>query len=109
MMGVVAALAVASGAVSFSIRAGERRRVAARHAEAEVYARRFLEQCRDGIISFPGENPEVVKAVLSGYSKAIPYHADQRRKWERAAWTPWLSVAPDPPAPEWRESRGKSR
>jgi hypothetical protein len=103
---VVAALAVASAAVSFSIRVGERRRIAARRAEARVYAREFLAQYRDGIISFRGTNPEV---VVSGYSEAISYHADQRRKWERAAWTPWLSVAADPPAPEWRESRGESR
>ena len=27
------------------------------------------------------------------------YHERMRRKWARAAWTPWTTVAPDPPMP----------
>ena len=28
------------------------------------------------------------------------YHAQMNRKWEYAAYHPWLSVAPDPPIPK---------
>ena len=32
------------------------------------------------------------------------YHERMRRKWARAAWTPWTTVAPDPPMPPVTES-----
>lgn len=32
------------------------------------------------------------------------YHERMRRKWARAAWTPWAAVAPDPPMPPVNES-----
>ena len=31
--------------------------------------------------------------------EAIDYESAMVRKYERAAWFPWLSVEPDPPAP----------
>ena len=31
--------------------------------------------------------------------EAIDYEATMARKYERAAWSPWLSVEPDPTAP----------
>jgi hypothetical protein len=37
---------------------------------------------------------------LAGYAAEAEWHARLRRKYERAARSPWLPLAPDPPPPK---------
>src|SRR5262245_38390663 len=81
----------------------ERRRAAFK-AKAEFFA---SEQSWDGVVVFVSWTPEALQDGSAAqwykdYTKHfdvrwMKYHAVMRRKYERAARYPWLSVAPDPP------------
>jgi hypothetical protein len=44
---------------------------------------------------------EECRVFLPRLVEQIDYHAELRRKYERAAIQPWISVAPDQPEPRW--------
>jgi hypothetical protein len=50
--------------------------------------------------SSPEELRKAEEVAHSSWERKIDYHANLRRKYERAARYPWLPVAPDPPEPE---------
>ena len=78
-----------------------------RRAEEE---RRMEERC----MGDPEQRRRVMQA-LDEYDEAralrnrcgadADYHTRMKRKYELAAWMPWLSVAPDPPDPEDHSSK----
>src|SRR4051794_13948490 len=68
---------------------------AALHGRLEVSARRIAKY--SGALGRIGLEPPGAGA---GLDRRAEYRAKLRQKYEQAAARPWLSVEPDPPAPE---------
>jgi hypothetical protein len=85
LMIVVALIAVVSGSFRLKRRSEEFRQRAAKHE--------WLSKPGGGSMMGP---PEVWMGELEVFQR---YHDGMRRKYEYAAWHPWLSIEPDPPPP----------
>ena len=51
--------------------------------------------------SFGGTLSAHSKHIRASVSENLGYHVAMARKYRHAARFPWLSVAPDPPEPQW--------
>jgi hypothetical protein len=43
---------------------------------------------------------QYARGEAAKWEELVIYHMQMRRKYERAAWFPWLPVEPDPPEPD---------
>jgi hypothetical protein len=43
---------------------------------------------------------QLARREAAKWEELVIYHMQMRRKYERAAWFPWLPVEPDPPEPD---------
>jgi hypothetical protein len=46
------------------------------------------------------EAKEIAREQARAYRRVSEYHARQRRRYDRAAFSPWLAMEPDQPPPE---------
>ena len=121
MMVSVAVVAVLVANVELMRRHVVSRALATKHAamQAELEAARRLAEERAKWVELLAERGEVeaptsfplidplagattlseVRALSTRYAKQAAYHAQLRRKYERAAARPWLPIEPDPPPP----------
>lgn len=99
MAGIAAAAAVLAALATLehgATRRDECRRRAAEHARAEASFRALSAIHRPAReVHRPGESGR-----FEAYERRAEYHAEMRRKWERAAGRPWSHVDPDPPEPQ---------
>jgi hypothetical protein len=71
--------------------------IASNHAKREKIELMALAEYR----SFMDQlDPERAQSTLKYLTSSSKYHADMRRKYERAARYPWLPLSPDPPSPK---------
>ena len=97
LLAAVAAFALCLGLLVFADRSRKAYHAARAHEEQATAYRRL-----QGIDSRGGDvfDPKIWSPTRLEYFRAMEcYHDDLRRKYDAAAYRPWLGVSPDPPEP----------
>jgi hypothetical protein len=108
LVGSVAALSLCLGLIVFADRSRTAYHTARAH-EAQATTYRWLrgfDSSAGGLFWLRPPDPKMWSARQLGYYRAMErYHDGLRRKYDAAAYRPWLIVPPDPPEPrepDWR-------